>query len=735
MNGSGGGRRVDDVRLVGAFCKADNRAAFALCCPCFAARSGATPESVTPIHRQLSLAMPRLQVTSDLIDRTHYARDLWPRHHLAVRAGQQGERRPAAIAWPESTDDVVALVRWAREEGAPLVPFGAGSGVCAAVLPSDGTVVVDMKRMARVRRIDPDAPAVEVEAGHLGVTLERTLGRSGFTMGHFPSSIVCSTAGGWVATRSAGQCSGAYGKIEDMTAAIECVDGRGRVLSLLRRTSAPDLVPLVVGSEGTLAVVTAATFRLHPTPAARSFGAWTFRSTSAGLDAMRAMFQAGLRPAVARLYDPFDAMLARRHRAAPEDASERAARRPARSPGIGAAVLRTILKRPERLNDVLHSRAAARLLGGAMLVVLFEGTGGGTREGIDGARRIAERAGGTWDGEAPARQWFDRRYSVSFRQSGIFARGAFVDTMEVAAPWSRLETVYDEVRRALGRHVFVMAHFSHAYPDGCCMYFSFAGVADPSRIRAEGWDGASASTYDAAWSAALTAAVSAGAAVSHHHGVGRSKAPWLRAELGDGVNVVRALQRAFDPGHILNPGALVDGDSQHAPDAPRPVILAPSGDVVDRASLLVAASGTRSVADIDDALHGAGLSLGLGPAFGLEAHRPRDSVARWIARGAPGVRDAWLDPADHWLAGLDATLHSGRTVHLAPAPRRAVGPDLASLFVGANDRFGRVDRAWLRVHVHGAHRPTSEPFVWRRDPPLVDIESAVLDDIAHELGS
>ena len=683
---------------------------------------------MTPIHRQLSLALPRLRVTSDAIDRTHYARDLWPRHHLAVRGGQHEERRPAAIAWPESTGDVVALVRWAREAGAPLVPFGAGSGVCAGVLPSDGAVVVDMKRMARVRRIDRDAPVVEVEAGHLGVTLERALERSGFTMGHFPSSIVCSTAGGWVATRSAGQCSGAYGKIEDMTAAVECVDGRGRVLALHRRTSAPDLVPLVVGSEGTLAIVTAATFRLHPAPAARGFGAWTFRSTSAGLDAMRAMFQAGLRPAVARLYDSFDAMLARRHRAAPEDGTEPAARRSTRSPGIGAAVLRTILKRPERLNDVLHSRAAARLMGGAMLVVVFEGTSATARDGIDGARRIAERGGGTWDGEAPARGWFGRRYSVSFRQSGIFARGAFVDTMEVAAPWSRLETVYDEVRRALGRHVFVMAHFSHAYPDGCCMYFSFAGVADPSRVRAEGWEGASASTYDAAWTAALAAAVSAGAAVSHHHGVGQSKAPWLRAELGDGVDVVRALQRAFNPGHVLNPGALVDGESHATTDAPRPAVLAPPGNVVDRASLLVSATGARSVADIEDALRGDGLTLG------LESNPPRESVARWIARGAPGVRDAWLDPADHWLAGLDATLHGGRTLRLAPAPRRAVGPDLASLVVGTSDRFGRVDRAWLRIHSRGAPRPASAPFVWRRDPPLLDAESAVLDDIARELG-
>jgi alkyldihydroxyacetonephosphate synthase len=126
--------------------------------------------------------------------------------------------------------------------------------------------------------------------------------------------------------------------------------------------------------------------------------------------------------------------------------------------------------------------------------------------------------------------------------------------MEVAAPWSRLGILYDAVRRALGKHVFVMAHFSHAYPDGCCIYFSFAGGARP---HGESWDRACERTYDRAWPAALEAAIAAGGTLSHHHGVGRSKAPRLAAELGLGVEVVRAVQRAFDPNRILNPGNLV----------------------------------------------------------------------------------------------------------------------------------------------------------------------------------
>jgi alkyldihydroxyacetonephosphate synthase len=160
------------------------------------------------------------------------------------------------------------------------------------------------------------------------------------------------------------------------------------------------------------------------------------------------------------------------------------------------------------------------------------------------------------EGEGPARRWLRHRYAVSYRQAPVFAAGAFADTMEVSATWANLPGLYDGVRRALGRHVFVMAHMSHAYPDGCCIYFSFAGSARPGAGSSE-WERASVDTYDRAWTAALDAAIAAGGALAHHHGVGRSKAPRLGAELGVGVDVVRKLKRALDPYGILNPGNLL----------------------------------------------------------------------------------------------------------------------------------------------------------------------------------
>jgi alkyldihydroxyacetonephosphate synthase len=504
----------------------------------------------------LARVLPDLRASEDGADRVAYARDLWPRHHLAVRAGVVAKHRPAGIVWPSSTDEVAHIVRWAAGTGTPIVPFGAGSGVCAGILPDERVLVVDLKRMTRWRNLDEAGRTLEVESGHMGLPLEEALERRGLTLGHFPSSILCSTVGGWIAARSAGQCSGKYGKIEDMVLGLECVTGTGDVVTLRHRTSGPNLIPLVVGSEGTLAIVTSATLRLHPRPTHRAFGAFSFPSTEHGWTAMREMFQAGLRPAVARLYDPFDAMLARRGSVKHGGADS------GDTPGLGAAALRTLLRSPGAINELLEGPFGSAMLGGSLLVVIFEGAGADDPDrDLEKARRMLEPMGGTWEGEAPARRWLLHRYSVSYRQAPVFAAGLFADTMEVAAPWSKLRALYDGVRRALGEHVFVMAHLSHAYPDGCCIYFSFAGTA-AAADRGGGWDARCEETYDRAWRAALAAATLAGGTIAHHHGVGRSKAPRLPAELGDpGVDTVHALMKAFDPKGILNPGNLRGGAS------------------------------------------------------------------------------------------------------------------------------------------------------------------------------
>lgn len=524
--------------------------------------SAATGSENEALRRDLAGLVSGGRASIDPADRVAYAKDLWPRNVIAARAGIAAPAPPAVVVWPRTTQEVVGVVRYAAERRIPLVPFGAGSGVCAGVQPAERAIVLDVKRMRAIEQVDRDALVIRAQAGILGQHLEDALEARGLTLGHFPSSIYCSTLGGWIAARSAGQCSGRYGKIEDMVLALECVDGTGEVRRPVRGGADAALLPLVIGSEGTLAVITRADLRIAPAPPARRFASFVFPTTEAGLSAIRRIYQAGLRPAVARLYDPFDSMLARRARRPKRDkraheGAEIAPRPPRRGGGLARRLIGSALRFPSALNRVLDG-LPDEVFGGAMLILVWEADPGIADAEHDEAVRIARDVGARDGGEGPARRWLEHRHSVSYRQSPMFDSGAFVDTMEVASTWSRLVPMFHAVRAALCRHVFVMAHFSHAYPDGASIYFTFAGSGKNDERSFE--------TYDAAWREALGAVVDSGGTLSHHHGVGRSKAAAMAREHGPGRDALRAIAAALDPQGIMNPGALGLAESREVSD-------------------------------------------------------------------------------------------------------------------------------------------------------------------------
>lgn len=488
----------------------------------------------------------RASVAND--DRIAYSRDLWPKAVIWTRAGQM-PRPPDVVVWPSTIEEVAAVTRRARELGVPLIPYGAGSGVCGGTIPLQGGIVMDLKRLSRIRRVDVERLELDCEAGIIGENLERRLNKHGVSLGHFPSSIYCSTLGGWLAARSAGQCSNRYGKIEDMVASMTVVDGRGEIHTTPRRPlPGADVNQLLVGSEGTLATICSATLHMVPTPETRAFRGFRFRKVADGVEAMRALFRAGVRPAVVRLYDPFDTALVGKGREGKggggfhspswrERLTEQVAHR------LKQRLTTAALGRPMALNR------AADLLADCLLVLVFEGPADlCDLEAAEGAR-ICALNGGEDLGPEPGRIWMEKRYAVSYKQSKVFDMGAFVDTMEVAASWDRVVEVYDRVREAVSPHAFVMCHFSHAYVEGCCLYFSFAGAGgslEESERR-----------YDRIWREALQAAQQAGANVSHHHGVGFAKADALARQLGEGgMKALRALKATWDPDGIMNPGKL-----------------------------------------------------------------------------------------------------------------------------------------------------------------------------------
>ena len=325
-------------------------------------------------------------------------------------------------------------------------------------------------------------------------------------------------------------------------------------------------------------------------------------------------------------------------------------------------------------------------------------------------------------GDGPARKWMQHRYSVSYRLSPIFAAGGFADTLEVAAPWSKLAHLHEHVRHALGKHLFVMAHLSHAYPDGCSIYFSFAGSArDDKQARA---------LYDRAWRDAMTASIEAGGTLSHHHGAGRSKSARMGLELGHGVDVLKATMRAFDPSHILNPGNLVpseDDDIRTSPNLPAEPPL--DRIVIDGQSLTASVPGSTRLRDLIERLVRDGLTV----------DAPSDhadlTVAEWLGRGAPGGPDPWDDPVDHLVAGLLVQLKDGRRAHIRPIPRRASGPDLMALFLGTEGRVGAILCAYLRVHPKGTPRAHRLPYAADRNPPMTSGERMSWRSIEREVTS
>jgi alkyldihydroxyacetonephosphate synthase len=644
-----------------------------------------------------------------LPERLACSRDLWQRRLIDVQHGSAAppERLPAAVVRPETAAEVEELVELSRREGLALVPFGAGSGVCGAIECGPRTVVLDTKRMRGVELTQEGT--LRVGPGALGITLERELEAHGLTIGHFPSSILCSTVGGWVGGRGAGQCSGRYGKIEDMVLGVDGVLGSGERVRFRRRRSGLDLVPLLVGSEGTLGVFTELELRLHAAPAERAFIAFELPTTRAGMRVLRHVYQSGLRPAVARLYDPLDSLLLGRHAHAhapssslePWDAGRH--RNLARwlafpaltSLGIAAAE-RTFMRKTK-------------------LIFVFEGEPGEAQADARAALAIAEAEGGHSLGEGPARRWFARRYAVSYDQSLVFRHGSFSDTLEVAAPWSKLEALYESVRRALGRNALVMAHLSHAYPDGCSIYFTFVAPSRATEAR---------QLHERIWHDALAAALGAGGTISHHHGVGRLRADALGEELGaGGMALLSRIKRAWDPDGVLCPGSPIGAPSAHAPRSVRRSETQ-SAWHVDPIAGLARAPGAMSVAHVERALRAEGRTLA------LEGPAPEQSVAAWIADGLPGMPDALGDPVDQRLAGFAARSADLR-VEIRPAPRRAAGPDPSALWLGAEGRVGTVEHAWLRAQSLHARPARPLAFNAERSPPVTPRERAAWDALVR----
>lgn len=441
---------------------------------------------------------------------------------------------PDAVVFPGSSQEVGELLALCARRKLAVVAFGGGTSVVGGVEPLRGrfagVVTIDMRRMNRLVHVDPLSRTATFEAGIRGPAIEAALAPHGFTLGHFPQSHQEATLGGYVATRSAGQASTGYGRSDDLVKSVhlETPAGPFDVGSPAPGTAAgPKLLDVVVGSEGTLGVITGATVKVSPMPAEKVYSSWSFPSFAAGAKAMRELRQDGRRgdmPHVCRLSDTDET----------------------------ASTFKLGGWKTGALSRYLRLRGQRTP---ALALFVWEGDGRQVRAGRRRSARILRRAGGIPLGPLPGKSWEHGRFSGPYLRDELLTRGVYVETLETAATWGQLDQTYLQVRQAIldalqvrGAPAYVQTHISHVYSDGASLYFTFLAGLE------ENWLAQNARVKEAASNAILAA----GATITHHHAVGLDHAPYMGAEIGDlGIKVLAGIKNTLDPEGIMNPGKLI----------------------------------------------------------------------------------------------------------------------------------------------------------------------------------
>ena len=463
------------------------------------------------------------EISVDEAQLTEAGRDWWP---LAIRWATRGTvpSRPAAIARPTDGGQVAAVLRACHDAHVPVTAMAGRSGVCGASIPAFGGVALDLCALHGITDIDTTSLLAEVRPGTFGPDLEAGLRAEEVTLGHWPQSMDLSTVGGWLACRGAGQYSTRYGKIEDMVVGLDVALADDRIIRTggtgPRAATGPDLTQLFVGSEGVLGVITSAILRLHPVPPAETRRAYGFASFADGLEVCRRILRRGATPAVLRLYDYAESA---------------------------------------RNFDVADH---------CVLVVLDEADPGLLDATIDVVDAECVQATGRPLGEDLVERWMSHRNDVS-ALAPLYRAGIVVDTIEISARWAALAALYTECVGALQEidgTLVASAHQSHAYGDGACLYFTFAGRMPDGApgVTADGAPAADQPAQDAwaeryyrsAWQTVMDTVMAHGGAISHHHGIGINRASFMAPALGASLDVLSAIKDALDPGGILNPGKL-----------------------------------------------------------------------------------------------------------------------------------------------------------------------------------
>ena len=443
---------------------------------------------------------------------------------------------PDLVVRPGSHDEVMRVLAIAGEHRVAVVPVGGGTSVVGGLRTDEPRIALALDRLGRLLHLDDVSGIATVGPAVTGPVLEALLQARGYTLGHLPQSWERATIGGYVATRSAGQASTGYGRSDDMVESLVVATPEG-TLELGRGPSTaagPDLLGLMVGSEGAFGVITRVGLRVRRLPEHRVYDALVLPGFAAGVDAFRDAAQSRATADVMRLSDEA------------ETATTLLMSGPS---GIAGAALERYL----RARGVDLSSASLAIVG-------WEGT---DRDLVSARRaatwRALRRHGAVSLGHGPGEAWRRHRFDGPHLRDALMDQGYLVETLETATHWSGYLGLHGDVTAALRDSLgprpgpYVMSHLSHAYETGASLYTTVIAVADRQDPAAQ---------WQRAKSATSNALMAAGATITHHHAVGRDHAAWLPQEVGPlGMAILRATKSTVDPEGLLNPGVLFGGES------------------------------------------------------------------------------------------------------------------------------------------------------------------------------
>jgi alkyldihydroxyacetonephosphate synthase len=481
-------------------------------------------------------------VSDEPVDRLRHARGQSLPDWIALRSGRI-PAFPDGVAYPATDAEVRALLHYASEVGAQIIPYGGGTSVVGHVnaLPGDTPsanlvrqpiLTVDLGRLNRLHRFDATSHLATFGAGITGPDLEAQLRARGCMLGHFPQSFELSTLGGWIITRSSGQQSLGYGRIEKLFAGGKLESPAGTLVLPPFPASAagPDLREVVLGSEGRLGILTEATVRVASLPEMEAFHACFFADFERGQEAVREIMQARLPLSMVRLSTAVETQTT------------------------------LALAGHERLIGTLERLLAVRGVGEDKSMLLLGFTG---REAmVQMARKetlgIAGRYGGVHVGRTFGKEWHKSRFRTPYLRNTLWELGYAIDTLETATDWTNIPTMVEVIGSALrsglaemGEQVHVFTHLSHLYPYGSSIYttFLYRIAPDPDETLRR---------WEILKRAASRAIIDHGGTITHQHGVGTDHLPYLAEEKGElGMAVLRDLCRRFDPQGIMNVGKLI----------------------------------------------------------------------------------------------------------------------------------------------------------------------------------